>query len=605
FKVIVQPCTRRIFTNREYQEAGAVIQDDLSEASLVIGVKQLDTKALQGQRNFLFFSHTIKAQPHNMEMLDHILTEKCRLFDYECITRNGSDSEPRLVAFGKYAGIAGMIDGMQGLGQKLLADGFSTPFLNVPTSHMYQNLDHARYTIRNVGAQGLSPVVVGFTGDGNVSQGAQSIFSLLPHEMIQPDELPQLADLIKSGKKRANKVYGVQFLPKDLVRRKDGSAFELNHYFSHPELYEPRFHTDYLPYLTMLCNCMYWDFKYPRLITKEQIKALRASGNKKFRFLSDVSCDVGGSVEFLSKCTDIDHPFFHYIPETDKDTDELTGEGVGILSVEILPTELARDSSEHFGNALMPLIPPMLQSNGSDSHTDMADLPNEMKRACIASHGELMPKWSYINRLRQQKSALQHSQEYLSSLYITGHLFDTGLINSILDELERFSDITFSLSNLDVRPNASGRAVKSKMQIQLTGSKEHVQQVLERITAMAEGHQQAEAQVEADAVQVEYVMYSQAAEHAIRHKTDMVTASYVSEDMRKMDTRVKQAGITILNEVGLDPGIDHMMIMKAVDDIHSRGGKVEELVSLCGGLPVKSICRGTLRYEGRSSYNII
>jgi hypothetical protein len=61
-------------------------------------------ETLKGQKNFLFFSHTIKAQPHNMAMLDHILQEKCRLFDYECITRNGSDTEPRLVAFGKFAG---------------------------------------------------------------------------------------------------------------------------------------------------------------------------------------------------------------------------------------------------------------------------------------------------------------------------------------------------------------------------------------------------------------------------------------------------------------------------------------------------------------------
>ena len=261
--------------------------------------------------------------------------------------------------------------------------------------------------------------MVGFTGDGNVSQGAQSIFQLLPHEMIQPDELPHLADMIKAGKKRANKVYGVQFVAKDLVRRKDGNDFDQAHYFSQPDLYEARFHADYLPFLTMLCNGMYWDFKYPRLITKQQIKELRASGNKKFRFLADISCDVGGSVEFLSKCTDIDHPFFHYIPETDKDSDKLTGEGIGILSVEILPTELARDSSEHFGNALMPLIPSLLKSKGSSSHSDMADLPNEMKRACIASHGELLPKWSYINRLRQQKSVLQHSQECLSSLYLT------------------------------------------------------------------------------------------------------------------------------------------------------------------------------------------
>jgi alpha-aminoadipic semialdehyde synthase len=110
---------------------------------------------LNKPRNYLFFSHVIKAQPGNMPMLDHINDTQCRLFDYECITKGGEDGAPRLVAFGKYAGIAGMIDGLQGLGQRLLAEGYSTPFLNVPTSHMYQNMDQARFTLRNVGAQVL------------------------------------------------------------------------------------------------------------------------------------------------------------------------------------------------------------------------------------------------------------------------------------------------------------------------------------------------------------------------------------------------------------------------------------------------------------------
>jgi alpha-aminoadipic semialdehyde synthase len=266
---------------------------------------------------------------------------------------------------------------------------------------------------------GLTPVVVGFTGTGNVSKGAQEIFQLLPHEMIQPEELPHLEAMIKSGKKRANKLYGVVFTPKDMVRRIDGSAFKDNaHYYAHPELYEAKFHSDYLPHITMLANCMFWDFKFPRLITKQQMKDLRASGNKKFRFVSDISADVGGSVEFMSRCSDIDAPFFHYIPETDKDVAELTGEGVGILSVEILPTELARDASEHFGNALMPLIPPLLKSVGSSTQGDMDDLPKELKRACIASHGDLQPKWSYINRIRKQKSILAHSDEVLTTLTV-------------------------------------------------------------------------------------------------------------------------------------------------------------------------------------------
>lgn len=153
FKVLVQPCNKRVFTNSEYKDAGATVTEDLSEASLLLGVKQMPLHRLNKPRNYLFFSHVIKAQPGNMPMLDHINDTQCRLFDYECITKDGKAGAPRLVAFGKYAGIAGMIDGLQGLGQRLLAEGYSTPFLNVPTSHMYQNMDQARFTLRNVGAQ--------------------------------------------------------------------------------------------------------------------------------------------------------------------------------------------------------------------------------------------------------------------------------------------------------------------------------------------------------------------------------------------------------------------------------------------------------------------
>lgn len=262
-------------------------------------------------------------------------------------------------------------------------------------------------------------MVFGFTGNGNVSQGAQQIFSLLPHEFIRPDELPQLEEMIKSGKKRANKIYGVVFSQEHLVRKKDGTPFkDRAHYYAHPDQYEGRFHKDYLPYLTFLANGMYWDFHFPRLITKQQIKDLRVS-NKKLKFIADISCDVGGSVEFLSKCTSIDHPFYYYNPEKDKDIDELTNEGIGINSVEILPTELPRDASEHFGQALMPLLPPLLRSSGSKDQTDMDDLPPELKRACITSHGELMPKWKYISRLRAQKSVLSQADAVVTNVFIS------------------------------------------------------------------------------------------------------------------------------------------------------------------------------------------
>jgi alpha-aminoadipic semialdehyde synthase len=268
-------------------------------------------------------------------------------------------------------------------------------------------------------APGLTPMVFGFTGNGNVSKGAQEIFQLLPHEFITPEELPLLAEMIQTGKKRANKIYGVVFSQEHLVKSKDGTPYtDRTHYYAHPELYEARFHSDYLPYLTFLSNGMYWDFHFPRLITKQQIKELRKT-NKNLKFIADISCDVGGSIEFLSKCTDIDHPFYYYLPESDTDKDSLTNEGIGINSVEILPTELPRDASEHFGRALMPLLPPLLRSSGSMSQTDMEDLPAELRRACITSHGELMPKWKYISRLRAQKSVLSQAEAVVANIFIS------------------------------------------------------------------------------------------------------------------------------------------------------------------------------------------
>lgn len=387
----------------------------MSEASLIIGVKRIPLSLIKGGKNYLFFSHVIKAQPYNMDLLDHVLETKARLFDYECITKDGRDNAVRLVAFGKFAGIAGMIDGLQGFGQRLLAEGFSTPFLNVPTSHMYQNLDQARYTIRNVGAQisngalpdSLTPLVFAFTGTGNVSNGAKEIFELLPHEYIKVSDLPSLASEVASGKRKGNKLYGVVLTAENMVRRKDGVAFDKQHYYANPEMYENKVHEEVLPYITFLANCMYWDRRFPRIITNEEMKAVRSTGNKNLRFVSDISCDPNGSVEFMTHCTEIQQPFFTYLPETGKEVVNVSKDGVSINSVEILPTELPRDASEYFGRALMPLLAPLAKSKGSVSHEDMSDVPPELIRACIASHGALLPKWSYISRLRMQHSRLE------------------------------------------------------------------------------------------------------------------------------------------------------------------------------------------------------
>lgn len=82
-----------------------------------------------------------------------------------------------------------------------------------------------------------------------------------------------------------------------------------------------------------------------------------------------------------------------------------------------------------------------------------------------------------------------------------------------------------------------------------------------------------------------YIFHPTVAEFCIKHKKNMVTASYVSDKMKSLDLAAREAGITILNEIGVDPGIDHMSAMKIIDQVHASGGEVESFKSYCGGLP--------------------
>jgi saccharopine dehydrogenase-like NADP-dependent oxidoreductase len=84
---------------------------------------------------------------------------------------------------------------------------------------------------------------------------------------------------------------------------------------------------------------------------------------------------------------------------------------------------------------------------------------------------------------------------------------------------------------------------------------------------------------------VPYAYHPLIAQHCIEQKKPMITTSYVSDAMRQLDDRAKQAGILILNEIGLDPGIDHMSAMKIIDNVKKQGGLVTSFYSYCGGLP--------------------
>ncbi|MEI6854232.1 MAG: saccharopine dehydrogenase C-terminal domain-containing protein, partial [Bacteroidota bacterium] len=94
-----------------------------------------------------------------------------------------------------------------------------------------------------------------------------------------------------------------------------------------------------------------------------------------------------------------------------------------------------------------------------------------------------------------------------------------------------------------------------------------------------------------------YAFHVMVAKHCVKHKKNMVTTSYVKPEMRELDIPAKEAGIIILNEIGLDPGIDHMSAMRIIDKVHAQGGKIEEFYSLCGALPSPESCDNPFNYK--------
>ncbi|KAL4786224.1 saccharopine dehydrogenase [Aspergillus varians] len=96
---------------------------------------------------------------------------------------------------------------------------------------------------------------------------------------------------------------------------------------------------------------------------------------------------------------------------------------------------------------------------------------------------------------------------------------------------------------------------------------------------------------------IPYTFHASVIKSAIRQKKHVVTTSYVSPAMLELDQQCKDAGITVMNEIGLDPGIDHLYAVKTIEEVHKAGGKITSFLSYCGGLPAPESSNNPLGYK--------
>jgi saccharopine dehydrogenase (NAD+, L-lysine forming) len=394
---MVQPSKIRIFSDEEFRRAGAEVSEDLGKANVVFAVKEIPAALFEKDKTYVFFSHTIKGQAYNMPMLKHLIDRRCNLIDYERVL---DEKNRRLIFFGRYAGLAGMLDTLNAYGQKLLGRGIASPFAKIKQAYQYASLEQAKAEIAAIGAEidergypaELCPLVVGFAGYGNVSRGAQEIFDLLPHKILSAEALVEMIENFSSDNLNLVKVV---FSEDDMVSPKQG-MFELQDYYAHPEKYESKFE-NYLPLLSILVNCIYWTEKYPRLVTKAYLKNRTVlESNLHLQVIGDISCDIDGSIEITHKSTKPDAACYTYFAESDRFEDGVQPLGVTVMAVDNLPCEFPRESSIEFSRVLREFVPAIAAADFSRP-TENLGLPFPIQKALVLHRGGFAPEYQYMN----------------------------------------------------------------------------------------------------------------------------------------------------------------------------------------------------------------
>jgi len=323
----------------------------------------------------------------------------CTLIDYERIVdRNGR----RLVFFGRFAGLAGMVDTLWTFGQRVEWEGIPSPFRRIKQTIHYKNLDDIKKHLISVGKdiktkglpQSLTPLFIGFAGYGNVSTGAQEILDLLPVIEVPPENLASIFE------RPSNKVlYKVVFKEQHMVGPiKPGARFDLQDYYNHPENYRSVFE-QYVPFLSIFLNCVYWSARYPHFITKDYMrKSYERNERPRLKVIGDISVDVNGAVEFTEKTTSPDAPVFVFNPLTGVVQDGFKGDGVVVMAVDNLPCELPGESSRSFSETLLRFVPDIMKADFTAPDFEHLALPPEIINAVILYQGKLTPKYQYINK---------------------------------------------------------------------------------------------------------------------------------------------------------------------------------------------------------------
>lgn len=358
----------RCYTDDEYEKFEIPVVENLQNCDLLLGIKEVPIEMLIPEKTYMFFSHTIKKQPYNRNLLQAILDKRIRLIDYELLTdQNGK----RIIGFGKWAGIVGAHYALLMLGERS----------GLYSLKAAKNCVNLQEVIDQYETVQFPPARIVITGGGRVANGAIELLKAACIEQISVEDY-------LLNKPTSEPVF-VQLHSADLYKPNDGTPFRAADFYNDPINYSSTFQR-FIPFTDILINCMFWDPNAPRLFNEADVK----NNDFNISIISDISCDVNGSVPLTHRVTTIEDPVFGYHRINANIGKPYQRDTIDVMAVSNLPNELPKDASKDFGLILKEeLIPTYIKNPNADI----------FNRATIAQNGKLAPLFSYLQDFVDEK----------------------------------------------------------------------------------------------------------------------------------------------------------------------------------------------------------
>ncbi|HET8736825.1 MAG TPA: NAD(P)-dependent oxidoreductase [Pricia sp.] len=359
-EIVVEPSPIRVYTDAEYRAAGLTVATNMEECEVLLGVKEVPIDALISNKKYFFFSHTIKRQPYNRELLRAILKKNIELYDHEVIT---DAKNRRLVAFGRYAGIVGAYNGFRAYGIKY--DLFKLP--------KAEELPDQKALIRVLFTLELPAIKILLTGRGRVGKGSREMLDGMGLRRVNVGEYL---------KEEFNEPVYCQIDASEYNKRKDGVRGNKADFFENPGEYKSNFYR-FAQRTDFLITGHFYGQGAPYLYTREDAK----QADFKIKVVADISCDINGPVASTIRPSTVESPIYGYDPETERETDFTSPSAIAVMAVDNLPCALPRDSSEGFGEAFLKNVIPAFFNGDKDG---------VLKRARMTQNGKLTQRFLYL-----------------------------------------------------------------------------------------------------------------------------------------------------------------------------------------------------------------